>query len=231
MATRTLTLLRTDVRNKADAPSANFPTDAELTRDINLSAKKLYDLILDAGGQEQYLTSATIPLVAGTAAYTLPNGTLYSSAPEFYRAFGVDIDIGGPTLVALRPFQFAERNKYVRGGWNPEVAQYRIQGSQIRFIPTPTVARNVTLWYAPVLTALSDDGDTLDGFNGFEEFVVLDVAIKYCHKARLQSMGFAAQLQAETERIRAAVAKRDQGFPEVVTDVEGIGIDPYWRWL
>lgn len=229
MATRTLTLMRGDVRNTADAPSANFPTDAMLTRDINVWYRKLYDLILDAGGMEQYLTSATIPLVNGTAAYALPNGTLYGAAAAFYRAFGVDIDLGGPALVALRPFLFSERNEFLRGAWNPEVARYRIQGNNLRFIPTPSGARNVTLWYAPLLTDLSADGDTIEGFNGFEEYVTLGVSIKYCTKARLDQMGFVQQLQMEEERIRSAVAKRDQSSVPTVTDIDALGIDPYHR--
>ena len=228
MATRTLVLMRQDVRNKADAPSANFPTDAELTRDLNVSARKLYDLLLDAGYQEPFLASATIPIVSGTDAYALPDGTLYTAAPRFYRALGVDLSLG-TRKVALRPFNFTERNQFIPGGWLPDVASYRIMGGNIRFIPVPTTSRTVTLWYAPLLTDMSGDSDTLEGFNGFEEFAVLDCAIKYCNKSRLDAMGFLQQLQMETERIQSAISKRDQSSTQAVTDVTTMDIDPYWR--
>lgn len=229
MADRTIAQMEQEVRDRADAPSTNFPTSTEVERALNQSIATLRDLIMDAGGHEAFLTSASIPLVAGTSTYALPNGTLYSAAAAFYRLFGVDISLGSGVPVTLRPFNFAERNQYVPGAWNPEVARYRLQGTNILFIPTPTTGRTATLWYAPVHTTLATSDTWAIGRDIWVEHVILDVACKYANKARLDETGMYARKEAMLQQILQSEAHRDQSMSGTVTDVEGVGIDPFWR--
>lgn len=227
MADRTIAQMEQEVRDRADAPSTNFPTTTEVQRALNQSIATLRDHVLDAGGHEAFLTSATVPLTSGTATYALPNGTLYGAASAFYRLFGVDAVVGGVN-VTLKPFNFAERNDYVPGAWNPTVARYRIQGTNILFIPTPQGVSSVTLWYVPVHATLASGDIWTIGRDIWVEWVVLDTACKYMSKARLEEGYFLQKREQLLQQIIQAEAHRNQGLPDSVTDVEGLGLNPFW---
>lgn len=226
MATRTLSELRAECRQRADMETDDsFITDAECTRMVNQSIRELYDLLLANQGQEFYITSATITSDGRTnGTYALPNGTLYSSAPAFYRLLGVDAEAGTSEQRTLHPFKFHERNQYVGlgVGWSRyDDVRYRIQGSNIVFMPAPQNGMSITLWYVPQITALSGDSDTFDGFGGWEEYVIVDVAAKMMEKEESDSTALLLRKAQLTSRIEGLASERDQAYPETVIDVTG----------
>lgn len=169
--TRTLTLLRDDVRNRADMSFADdFITDTELTEYINQSIARLYNLIVNQA-QEYYVTSTTTAVTPGTTDYALP--------ATFYRLRGVDYYVNG-RWVPLTREGFNKRdntnNAALQVGTTVPTT-YQIVGSNIRVFDIPE-ATNIRLWYIPAPTRLSADSDTFDGIAGFEEWVVIDSAIK-----------------------------------------------------
>lgn len=221
MATRTLLQLRTEARQRADMENDDsFITDTEATRFINQSIKRLYDLLLTNQGGDYYVASNTFSTVGGTDTYALPAG--------FYRLLGIDVNFGGPRPVPLKPFMFHERNDYrYNTGWNYyEAVRYRILGSNIQFIPIPGGVFSVTLWYIPTFTDLVADGDLFDGFNGWEEWVVVDSAIKMQEKEENVQPELVARLAGLTAQIEALAEGRDHGFPQRVIDTS----DRYWWW-
>lgn len=213
-ATRTLAELRTEARQRADMEQDDdFVTDTELTRMVNQSIRELYDLLLEALGQEFFYTTGTISVVAGTTAYNLPT--------TFYQLLGVDVSLGAGDYMALRPFSFHERNEEMSGfGWGyPVAARYRIMGTQIHFRPTPTQAETVLVHYIPYPTSLSGDSDTFDGINGWEEYVIVDVAAKMIEKEEGDAAPLYKRKQELMARIQGQAAKRDAGFPDRVIDI------------
>lgn len=213
-ATRTLAELRTEARQRADMEQDDdFVTDTELTRMVNQSIRELYDLLLESLGHEYFYTSASISIVAGTQAYSLPTA--------FYQLLGVDLVISATENMALRPFQFHERNEDMYGmGWGyPDGPRYRIMGSQIHFRPAPTASDTVTVHYIPYPTSLSADGDTFDGINGWEEYVIVDCAAKMIEKEEGEAAPLYKRKAELMQRIQGQASKRDAGFPDAVIDI------------
>lgn len=219
MATRTLAQLRTEARQRADMETDDsFIADSELTRMINQSIKELRDLLIENQGHEFFLTTQVITTVAGTSSYALNSA--------FYQLLGVDVTVGGSVYTAL-PFNFHERNSFLNSsGWGNCPVYYRIEGSNIVFIPTPGGAHTVTLWYIPQFTDLSSDSDTFDGISGWEEYVVVDAAMKMLEKEESDTSALMARKMVLVDRIRSLAAKRDAGMPARIVDV--YPYYPYW---
>jgi hypothetical protein len=214
-----LSTLRTQARQRADAESSSastsFVPDSELNSYINNSLAELYDLIIEANGDEYYATAGT-PFVtsSGVAAYSLP--------ADFYRMAGVDAAVGGGT-VSLFPFPFAERNRYqdlTSPGWfRGARLYYRLKKEQIVFAPIPDGGYTITLQYIPNPPILVANGDVFNFHGGWEEYVIIDAAIKMLTKEESDVSVLLLEKQSLIGRIRAAAPSRDDGLPDVVGDV------------
>ena len=217
MGTRTIDQLETEARQRADMESDDsFITSAEAFRMINQSIKELYDLLIENQGHEYYITTQSISTVAGTSSYALNSA--------FYQLLGVDATVGS-TVFTVRPFMFQERNAYSLGaGWGGlEPVYYRVEGSNIVFIPAPMAVHSVTVWYIPQFTDLTT-GQTFDGINGWEEYVVVDVAMKMLEKEESDTSHLMTRKALLTERIKALASRRDAGSPSRVVDVIGTNL-------
>ena len=174
----TLLTMRTRVRQRTDLESATARhSDAEINDNINESISELYDILRGAFGQSYYRAVYTFTTTNGVATYALPS--------DFLALVSVDIYMGGSTSGArysATPYMESERNQYLGmyGTWNSFgcPAQYHLFGNNIAFIPNPSQGVLVSVNYVPTPTKLVLDGDTFDGIAGWEEFVVLDAAIK-----------------------------------------------------
>lgn len=226
MLTVTLSQLRTQTRQRADMENTQFVSDSELNDYLNASAAELNDLLI--GTYEDYrLSTYSISVVAGTASYNLPS--------DFYKLRGVDLVLDNVgNAVTLKPFNFGERNAYMfTPTWNVvglAYLRYHIKDDQIMFVPVPNNASTVKLWYIPCITRMSSDSDTLDGVNGYEEYVIIDAAIKMKIKEESDISELLAQKQAMKMRIEAMAAGRDAGMPEKVSDVTKQASLEFWTF-
>lgn len=209
--------LRLEARQRADQVNSGFVLDPELNSFINASMRELYDLLVSTY-QDYYLSSADTSLVAGTDTYSLPS--------DFYKLRGIDLLINGSAtnFVTLEQFNFGERSSVdstiVLNYDSARRLQYIIQGSNVRFLPQPSSTDTYKMWYIPVSTTLVNDTDTFDGINGFEEYIVVDAAIKMVQKEESDVTVLFAQKQALTQRIMDMGEDRDAGSPKTVTDVD-----------
>ncbi len=223
--TRTLLQLRDEVRQRADMVNSDFVTNAELDRYLNESISELYDMLISCKGQEWYMERHTFTTVANQHDY------LISALVPFYVLLGVDADIGGSSPTPLRPYMLDERHDRMLGsGWSS--TRYRLSGSvdqttgvyqhRITLKPAPTAAgTNVTLLYIPHAPVLDNDADVWDGFNGWEEYAIVDAAIKCLEKEESSTIALERRKERLMERIEGLAASHDNGFPERVTDVTG----------
>jgi hypothetical protein len=210
--TRTLLQLRTEVRDRGDL-SSDRHTDAQVTRYINQSIAELYDIILEVT-DDYWLESDDVTVSSGTATYAL-SGLTY----DFYLLKGIDVQ-DGSTWRPLRRFNFSERNQNQTGSAEKWSTRYRIMGSNIRLRPTPQWSGTIRVWYIPVPTELSADGDTFDGVSGWEEYVIVDSIIKARVRDEEDVSDQMLQKSYLVERIRkAAAAGRDSSEPNRVRDV------------
>lgn len=212
--TATLLSLRTQVRQRADVEqhTRRF-TDAEITLYLNQSWAELYELIIGSG-EEFYLSSTTTTTTSAIDTYPLP--------ADFYRLTGVDVDVGGPQPIPIRRFTFRERSRYLYlDGWSyGRPVSYRLWGGNIKFTPVPGGAYRVTIWYYPAPVSMSGDSDTIDGVAGWEEFIVLDAAIKCLHKDGRDASALVNQREIVRQRVLGSVIGRDAAEPERVTDID-----------
>ena len=213
----TLAYLKEQVRARADQQNSQFIKDAELVDFINGSASALYDKLVEQA-ENYYVTSQTIPIIAGTNEYTLPS--------NFYKVLGVDYLVNNKPVPMSR-FNFRDRHLYNYLDARPEIVRYGIWGNQLVFKPQAPQIATVVIWYVPSITKLVNDADLLDGVNGWEEYIILDAAIKCMIKEESDPSALMAQLQMVKDRIATMSKDRDQGEPQKTTDIIGSRYDQY----
>jgi hypothetical protein len=196
--TRTLTELLSSVREQADMVNSQFVTDAWLTERINAHYAGLYDILTSKG--EDYFTLPVSFVVDGSSDnYALP--------ANFYKLHGVDYNLNGQTW-PMKKFMFNERHKY-------------------NITTTKIPAQTLTLWVTPPITKLVDGSDTLDGVNGWEEYIIYSAAIDARVKEESDISELVTLLAPVKLRIEAMGTDRDQGSPERIKDVTSQGEYPW----
>jgi hypothetical protein len=217
----TLSAVRTAAAQRADMPAPStttFVTTSEWNGLINASYQELYGLLAQKFGDDYFTSiSSNITTDGLTDLYDLPS--------DFFKLLGVDLQVTAtpPAYVTVRPFAFAERNSLAQPNLQPTLGvtnlRYRLKGSKLWLAPFPAANQVLRLHYVPRLTLLSADGDTLDGVNGWEEYVVVDAALKAKDKEESDVSVLAAEKAALVGRIEAEAENRDAGAPATVADV------------
>lgn len=216
--------LRQRSQQKADRVNSNFVTLPEWNFFINQSIKELYDMLITA--YEDYFIAPRLTIsLTGASSYDLPDGVNNSGAPAFYKVYGVDLALNSSqeAWLTLKKFNFIDRNRYVYpqltttilGVWN---LSYRILGQKIHFIPTPASLQSVGLWYFPRKDNLLQETDMLDGFSGWELYVINRAAKYALDKEESDTSKIDAELLFLKDRIEGAAANRDAGQPDTISN-------------
>lgn len=216
MRNTTLLKLRTQSRLRADKVNSGFILDPELNQYINNSATELYDLLVAAYGNDYYLKKFTFNTNGTDTSYDLPS--------DFYKLEGIDLYINSSRFITLKPYMFNERGRYQDGSnWAAITAiqgpRYHIAANQVTFNPTPPGPYALTMYYVPELPEMVSDSDTFDGINGFEEYIIIDAAIKMLQKEESDISVLMIQKKAITARINLMAENRDIGHSFTVNDV------------
>lgn len=217
--TSTLADITLRAQQRADMVSGAFISSTEWTSMVNASASQLWDKLVEAYGSDFEVASSYSITTDGTNdAYTLPT--------DFYRLLGVDLQITGSSYITLWKFNFADRNRYtlpnIQTLWGRTNVKYRLRGGSIWFIPLPAASTVLRLWYAPRFTPLSASSDVFDGINGWEEWIVNDVAIKAKVKEESPIDDILKLQASQEERLSHVMENRDAGAPPTTVDVYGM---------
>lgn len=221
----TLSSLRTRVRARADMKNSTFVEDSELNQYINSSYQELYDILVSSF--EDYYTAAptSFTITAGLNYYTLPS--------DFYKLRGVDASLDGSNYYTMQPFDFANRNNFNQNSSVLNAAnyqkQYRLVGSRLYITPEDDAVGSYRIWYVPSATTLTVDASTLDGINGWEEYVVVDAARKCLAKEESDTTNLVGEKEALRQRIISMSARRDAGMPKTITDLRESQNNGYFR--
>ena len=219
--TVTLTELLSRVRTRADMVGSDFVTDTELTYWINESIRSLYDMLVKAYGEDYFISSKSFNTVSGQSEYALDASPV--SISDFYKLKGVDVVFSTDDVRTLRRFTFRDRNRYSpQATWTSGGAKaivYRLQGGKLWLLPAPVGVYAVKVWYVPAFTALATGASTFDGINGWEKWVVAEVARKALMKEESDVSELNQELGAYKVEIEAMIAVRDVGEEEKATDV------------
>lgn len=211
----TLLELRTQARQRADMVNSQFVSDTELNGYINGSAIELYDLFTKA--YEDYFSSKV--------SFTITTGNTYTLPADFYKVRGLDYVESDGKYSTIWPYNFQERNNRDRISSRLDCGTknlgYRTIGSLLYIEPASNAQGSYQLWYIPRFVRLAADGDVLAGVLDFEEYVIVDAAIKMKDKEESDVRVLDKQKTALILRVEQMVADRDAGAPERVTDVSG----------
>ena len=177
---------------------------ADVVRMANESIQRMREIISE-NGHEYYLTSTSSTIAAGANSISLPSGCL--------RVYGLDmIDQG--RQVSLDEWQFAERNDY-GGAAGPSATlgrpqAWRAQGDGLALIPPADATYTYVLWYLPALTDYAyGSGATVDGFAGWEEWVVWDCCCKIAVRDKNDKLyALASSERAKLEQFMTKTAPR-----------------------
>ena len=99
---KTVTQLRTMIREAADMENSDFIADSELLSYINQGGEALHKLKI-ASNEDYALTSVQFTLTTASNSYTLP--------ATFYNLKGLDYQ-DGDRWIRVKQFNFAERDRY-----------------------------------------------------------------------------------------------------------------------
>jgi len=242
-AEMSLLQLRQMVYQRADLVGSNFITLPEANNFINQALYELYDLLITI--DEEYFIAPPIQFtaVANQSIYPLPDGALTFTngytlatnyvAPPFYKFKGQDLGLNTAqnAFVTVNKFTFMDRNRYVfpntastlYGVFN---LQYRLQGNNVMFIPTPSANQQLQMWYIPRLPQLVADTDlTTLGISGWLQYVIVRAAKYMLDKQQSDTSSLDAELLFLKARIEETSANRDTSQPDRITDVR-----QSWSW-
>jgi len=150
-------------------------------------------------------------------------------ATDVYQVRGVDARYSDNVVVNLPRYNWEERNVYNTlpqlTPYYPVTAYRVIQNPLngkdcIQFIPTtPNGVSSYRVWYYPNPKVLTANTDTIDGRSGWEEWVVVDAAIKLLTIEESYTSGLEREAQRVWARIMGVVENRDAGQGKRITDV------------
>lgn len=192
----TLAQLRTRAESESDNINSSFVADSEWKDYINASYAELYGVIVQCYSNDYYVASPYSFVTDGIS-------QLYSLPADFWKLLGVDLQVQASNLwVTLKSFSFQARNAF--GLINS---------------PVPMAGQTLRLWYVPTLTPLVNDSDsTVPVLNGWEEYIVIDAAMKALAKEEADVSVLGARKAAMLERIQSEAENRDAGTPARIVD-------------
>jgi len=208
----TLAALRDGARLRADMESSSFVTDAEVEGYVQASATWLYDLILSAWGERYFFFQDDVTTTVGKSYANLPD--------DFYRLLKVGWVSGTATdPIRLEPYQDDEEwSDYwgVTGGvWSRNSPpRYQLRGNRLYLDPDPTSVETLTVQYVPIMPEIDDTGPppvAFEGVNGWDEFIIIDVAIKLRIKEESDVRDLQTERQLQMQRIEQMAPRRDVG--------------------
>lgn len=216
--TRTLTELLGDVADRLDVPSfttSTFVSSTTVTRWLNQSIRRLGQMMINAYGSDYFAKSGTINVVSGTTSYALPS--------DYYQSLYMRVTLNGD-IYNIRHADLDNLAIDAAGnyGWTNTGMRpvYRVQGANIVFAPTPLASYTVTHVYVPTLFVASSGGtaqaelssgtDVLNGWNGWEEWVVLDCCRKHAVAEEKDPTMYLLEMKEIEQEISHAAQQRDR---------------------
>lgn len=213
---------------RAGMKHSTFLDATEQERDVQGSAKELYDLVLSHWGEDYYHKTAGL--------VTTPNLETVALPADFYKLLGVDwcpaasivvfdpqndiwiVQSYGTPKWELDRFEWLERNDYQAGtGWTEWTRpRYRQRAGNLWLAPTPTQRYALQLHYVPVCQLVDNELHPFDAVNGWQEYIAVRTAIKWRLNEESDVTGLMAELALLTRRIEAMAPKRDLGRPHKV---------------
>lgn len=203
----TLAYLVSQIRQRAEN---NRSTDAEIEAKIQSSAKELDGKIVTAWGDKRRFAEVDLTTTVNQAWVVLPS--------DFFRLYKVGW-VNGDAVHRLRPMDDSEDWTVTTANWSACPPVYEIRNEQLWLAPTPTSIYTLRLHYCPVLPDVADPAAPFNGVNGWEEWVISDVAIKLLLEEEGDVSDLERHLGRQERRIIEQAPRRDVERPHTVQRV------------
>ena len=227
--------IRLAAQQRSDMVHNEFISTQEWNTYINKALYELYDMLITV--YEDYFVATPIQFISNgsTFLYDMPNGsneflsgiTLAPfTPPAFYKIMGVDLALqnANNAYVTVNKFNFIDRNRFVYPNTASTIygvfnLQYRVIGSKIMFIPTPSASQSIRIWYFPRLTELLKNTDSTSfAISGWDEYVIVRAAKYALDKEESDSTKLDQELIFLKDRIESSASNRDAGQPDKISD-------------
>lgn len=178
---------------KADMQYSGFFSLQDQFDTLNSSVTELYDLVVEA--YQNYYVAPTIEfnLVPGQTGYPLPD--------DCFKIITIE-EVLSPTQTSIIfPFSELERGSVI----NTDIGSIGNSTIRLRYIPV-----------APQYTLTTEE---IDGFNGWDDLIVTDMAIAMLEAEESDTSALERRKQRLITRISAISKNRDVTIPGNVTDV------------
>lgn len=197
-------------KQRADMENTSFVSDAEWVTYADLSYRKFYNLITTL--YEDYNVSYQDYTTTGQQAeYTLPTGFLKIRLVELY---GVT-----PRPLTLREWTLSEKNRLAYSVTGYPI-RFSVYGNTLRLMPDPQGAYQVRVWYIPTATAVTSDAQSIEVYNGFDEYIAIDMAIRALTKEESNTDRLERERDRMERMLEETMRGRDAGQPRTMTDIE-----------
>lgn len=230
--------MRLSAQQRADRVNSQFVTTPEWNSYLNQAMYELYDLLITQYEDYFKAPSASFQVNGSSFVYPLPDGliqffdnsnNLFTAAP-FYKLLGFDLAVNTANngYVTINKYNFVDRNTFVYPNTASTIygvfnLRYRVMGSNVEFIPTPSGNQKIRIQYIPRIPKLLADSDlTTTGISDWNEYIILKAAILALTKEESDTSKLEAQLQYQIERIQDSSVNRDAGQPDTISNIRGV---------
>lgn len=228
-------------QQRCDRVNASTITTGEWYGYVNGSVQELYG-VLTSTYEDYNVKSYTVALVGGAQGQNQFSVGPGSGVPDFFQPRGMWLQIGGsptPYVTIPKLESFAERNLYTFPTIVPVYgaipSRWNLMGSTIEILPPSVAGNTYVLWYVPTMPALVQPTDTIDQYwltiNGWQEYVILDAAIKAMIKE--ESNDTAQLLMMQKKDLGARIIResmpRDISQPKAIQDMARVR-NPWGGW-
>jgi hypothetical protein len=224
---RTVTLLqlRTRIREATDTENDPHKGNDYLDDIINSEATELHGALVQI--DEDIVNEKTQTIITtGTDTYQVASDHLRHKSLEYETASGY--------WEPLRLVSFKDRLCYQdTSGY---AVAYRLVGAKLVLYPTPTTGQTYRHVYIPTQATLTQDTDTIDGLNGFDDLLVWKCSMRVALREgdTDQASNFKSLYDQTLQRITALAGQRAIYENAVIQDVEDYSDDamylrPYYR--
>lgn len=241
----TLGQIRLASQQRADRVNSNFVTTSEWNFYINQAMYELYDLLITLYEDLYVATPIQFSTNGSTFLFDMPNGSNQFLNPlngqmftpkAMYKLLGVDLQVQNTQngYVTINKFNFIDRNRFIYPNTASTIygvfnLMYRMVGSQMEFIPTPSGNQAIRVWYIPRLAALLQDTDiTTLGTSGWLQYVIIRAAKYALDKEESDTTKLDEELLFLKGRIEESAANRDAGQPDTISNTRNT--NGYWGY-
>ena len=228
------------VRNRANLQNlATNVADSDIIDLLNEEIAEMMDEQVAQRGMEYFRSSLVLQTVANQSAYSLPT--------DFFELISVDVFVAPQQVLTARGYPEWRRNSFRwYPGWVSWLPVYfRMLGTAtvsgaaltpgtINFIPAPSMVATFVLNYIPCFQPFaldgSQNGNVIDGVNGWQFMAVWGAVASCKEKLELDSSVAFTRKEQARQRIQAMAGDRYAGEPEPVHDMAA-ETDIFGSWM